>query len=160
MFMKQSILNVLESKKMRRHAVRNAALSAALPMGFLAAVMTGRTAMADSASITAFDNATMQPAGPRPGANGKNFFNIEGDNTGVNASYGIIDFKGGDFGIPTATGVNALTLNMAEFNAGFSFPGTIEVFLASDSSANIQVGSAGTPRDVHVPCGGEVSVSP
>src|SRR5439155_8410914 len=97
MFMKQSTLNLPGSKKMRRHAVRNAALSAAVPMGFLAAVMTGTAARADTSTISAFDNATMMPLGPRTGANGKNFFNVEGDNNGINSSYGVLDFNANDF---------------------------------------------------------------
>lgn len=32
-------------------------------------------------STVAFNNATVQPSGPRSGSNGKRFFNIQGNNT-------------------------------------------------------------------------------
>src|SRR5207248_5907810 len=35
---------------------------------------------ADPYFVLAFDNATVQPAGPRPFSNGKNFLNIESSN--------------------------------------------------------------------------------
>src|SRR5205814_4512153 len=128
MFMKQT-MNVLKSNKMRRHAVRNAALSAAVPMGFLAAMMTGTAAKAAQTSATAFDNGTMQPAGPRSGTNGKIFFNLEGDSNGANASYGVVDFSGSDFGTPMATNINSLTLSFVEGNSAFTAPGGVEVYL-------------------------------
>src|SRR5579862_773041 len=107
----------------------------------LAAITGIRPVSAAVATALATDNATIKNAGPRTGASGKSFFNVEGDNNlAANASYGVIDFSGASFHVSGASAVSALTLTLTESNAAFSTPGSVEVFLASDSSANIQPG--------------------
>jgi autotransporter-associated beta strand protein len=117
-----------------------------LAVGSLVSLVGAMSAQATSITIFDFNNAIMQPAGPRTGNNGKINFNVEGDNNGSNANYGVIDFHGGDFGTPTATSVNSFTLTLTENNAAFSAPGSVEVFLASDASANIDPGTATAPN--------------
>src|SRR5262249_37709558 len=88
------------------------------------AVMLGIAAAANGASIAqeAFDNATVQPAGPRAGANGKNFFNMEGTTAGGAGfqSFGVADFNFGALG--TVVSFSNVKLQMTESNAAFSFP--------------------------------------
>src|SRR5207302_6870687 len=61
----------------------------------LATLSLATTAIrADTFTGLAFNNATVQPAGPRKFSSGKNFFNIEGANNLPNfASWGAADFN-------------------------------------------------------------------
>jgi hypothetical protein len=97
------------------------------------------------AAVLAADNATIKPAGPRTGTNGKAFFNVEGDDNAANASYGVIDFNASAFNAAGATHVSGLTLTLTESNAAFSVPGQVTVYLASDSSADIQPTTSTAP---------------
>src|SRR5205823_8521931 len=51
------------------------------------------TVHADTFSALAFENATVWPSGPRPGASGVNFFDVEGINNNSFAAYGVADFS-------------------------------------------------------------------
>src|SRR5258706_2635901 len=104
--------------------------------------MTGSVA---HAAVLAMDNATVNPSWPRAGTSGKNFFNVEGDNNSTNASYGVIGFSGAAFNSSGATHVSGLTLTLTESNAAFSLPGSLTVYLASDSSADIQPTTSTAP---------------
>jgi len=98
-----------------------------------------------SAAVLASDNATVKPAGPRTGGFGKSFLNVEGDANGANASYGVVDFSGAAFNATGATHVSGLTLTLIESNAAFTMPGAVDVYLASDPSADIQPTTATVP---------------
>jgi hypothetical protein len=100
------------------------------------------TPAASSAAITviAFNNATVQPAGPRPGTNGKAFFNMEGSANGAFASYGVLDFQ-----IPLgepALNADTLTVSLTQANASFTHDGTLSFYLSTDTSTSIDPGSS------------------
>lgn len=128
---------------LRRHAAVGALLTVlCLPVSVL---------RADTFSILAFDNATIQPGGPRPFSNGKNFFNIEGSSSNAFASFGAADFKSSALvdanGNPmpsTPTGFNAITIALTQANASFTNGGALNFYLAEDVTTSIQ------PNDVAV----------
>ena len=90
-------------------------------------------------SAKATDNATVQGAGPRSGANGKAFFNLEGSDNAAFASFGVIDidlsslFLGGN---PYST-ITGATLTLSENNAAFSHPGSYSVYLTNQTGVDI-----------------------
>lgn len=91
----------------------------------------------------AFDNATVQPGGPRSGANGKNFFNIEGEANGSFASFGVADFAAASFGVPFQVGsISNFRVMLTESNAAFTAPGMLDFFLTTDTTTSIQPGSS------------------
>lgn len=102
------------------------------------------TNLANAALFTgeAFDNATVQPGGPRAGGSGKNFFNVEGSNNGNFSSYGVADFL---FAAPTTpqTAVTSFSLALTESNAAFTNAGSL-VFSLDTSAllADIQPGTS------------------
>jgi hypothetical protein len=100
----------------------------------------GGTARADLLLTAATDNATVQPAGPRPGDNGKRFFNMEGSANDTFASFGVIDFPAPQPGYPVAS-VNALTLRFTQQNAAFTHDGGLRFYLTADTTTDIQPGS-------------------
>ena len=53
---------------------------------------TAASASAELVQLEAFNNATVQPGGPRTGSSGLAFFNIEGSDYGNFASYGVMQF--------------------------------------------------------------------
>lgn len=80
-------------------------------------------------------NLTIQPAGPRLGANGLRFLNVEGVNNGVFASFGVAEFTVANLGIPgTVTDVGRLTLKLTSSNAAFSVSGPFDVWITQDNS--------------------------
>ncbi len=89
-------------------------------------------------SYVATANATVQPAGPRTGTNGTNFFNIEGSANTTFSSFGVIDFllSNESFG-GTVTGVNSVTLNLTESNASFTAPGNFSVYVTDNTTTSI-----------------------
>jgi hypothetical protein len=89
----------------------------------------------------AVDNATVQPAGPRTGTNGKAFFNIEGSANGAFASFGVADFAPftTSVGIADVTGV---TVRLVQSNAAFTAPGTVNFYFASNTTVDIQPGTS------------------
>jgi hypothetical protein len=98
----------------------------------LLAAFSAQAAMA--ASVEAFDNRTIQPAGPRSGNNGINFFNIEGADYGNFASYGVVRFdlaamKAG-FDATHGVGgwkVDSVVLRLTQSNAAFTNDGGVDV---------------------------------
>ena len=105
------------------------ALAVALPTAARADIVTA-----------ALDNATVQPAGPRSGANGKQFFNIEGSSNGTFASYGVIDFQFG--AVASQPAFTGLTLALTQANAAFTSNGGLNFYLDTNNSANIQPGAS------------------
>jgi hypothetical protein len=113
--------------------VAGVALAAAVP-----------EARAGLIAVEASDVATVQPAGPRPGTFGKIFFNIEGQNNGVNgafASFGVADFQFPSLGPVALTGPT-ITLTLTQSNAAFTHDGGLDFFLATDVTTNIQPGTS------------------
>ena len=82
----------------------------------------------------AVNNATVQPGGPRPGINGKQFFNMEGSGNGTFASFGVVDFQSN----PMNAQVTSLTLVLTQANAAFTHDGGLIFFLSTDTATNIE----------------------
>jgi hypothetical protein len=97
--------------------------------------VTPRVALADGATV-ASNNATVQPGGPRSGANGKDFFNIEGSSNDPFDSFGVVDFQ-----FPTGSTFNdgdLLSLTLAQANASFTTDGSLTFYLTTDTTADIE----------------------
>jgi hypothetical protein len=88
--------------------------------------------------VPAFNNATIQPGGPRSGANGKLFFNMEGSGNTTFASFGVVDFKSG----PMNVAVTSLTLDLTQDNAAFTHNGTLIFYVSTDTATNIEPGTS------------------
>jgi hypothetical protein len=88
--------------------------------------------------LDAFDNATIQPTGPRTGANGQLFFNIEGSDNGQFASFGVADF------MPSAMNVaiTSLTLTLTQANASFTHNGSLLFYISGDTTTSIDPGTS------------------
>lgn len=101
-------------------------------------VMTCAASHAATFSLEASDNATVRPDGPRSGGSGKAFFNVEGDDNGAFASYGVADF---DFSVlgpqASATAISSVTLQLTQDNAGFSLTGPISIYSTTNTDPNI-----------------------
>src|SRR5262245_45335491 len=88
---------------------------------------------ADVFSTLAVDNATVWPAGPRPGDNGKIYFNAEGPGNGEFAGYGVADFDSTQLGIGfTVDTIASVTVTLVQANAAFTHDGTIHFWLTTD----------------------------
>jgi len=99
-----------------------------------------------SLSQLAFDNGTIQTAGPRTGANGYNFLNIE-NGSGTFGSYGILDFNGtqtissgtnpapgtygGLFSFGTTIQATSIAVRLTQDNASFTASGALNFYLAT-----------------------------
>ena len=97
---------------------------------------------ADITGLLAANNATVQPAGPRSGANGKKFFNIEGNNNGGSATNSAFaSFGVADFTVPagtTFTQAQSLTLTLTQSNSNFTASGALNFYLADDTATSIE----------------------
>jgi hypothetical protein len=108
-------------------------------LAVVASVVAGRPAAAVPVSLEATDNATVRPAGPRAGGSGKNFFNVEGNNNGVNASFGVVDFNFSTLELTGAVStVTGVTIEFGQANAAFSVMGPISVYYTSATGVSIQ----------------------
>lgn len=92
---------------------------------------------AQAASVEAFDNRTIQPAGARTGTSGINFFNIEGSDNGNYASYGMarFDLSALKAGFDATYGVglwvvDSIALELTQSNAGFTTDGGVDVYFS------------------------------
>lgn len=94
-------------------------------------------------SAEAINNATVQPAGPRSGNRGKNYFNVEGNNNIQYASFGVADFSASSFGLtlPVAD-ILGLTLVLTDAPASFSAAGGINIWLSEDTTTDIEPGTS------------------
>lgn len=115
--------------------MRNLAVSAIALGALLGSAFAGST--------QAFDVATVQPGGPRTGNNGKNFFNIQGNDNGNFASFGVADFNGGLLR-PTegAADISNIVLKLYDAPASFSAAGNIRFWLTPNSEIDIQPGTS------------------
>lgn len=109
-----------------------------------ATMLVAPAALATVVSVEAFNNATVQPGGPRSGASGKNYFNIEGSANNQYASWGAADFDNAAFGISVANPndliINGLWLECTQSNASFTKDGPIAIYLVEDSTTSIEPG--------------------
>lgn len=114
------------------------ALAGIMPLALAAGVA------AQTASIEANHNITVQPAGPRQGGSGLNFFNIEGNANGNFASFGVAEFlfDAGAFSDPLAA-IKRLTVKLYQSDAGFSESGNVNLWLTNDTATS--TAQAGSP---------------
>lgn len=96
-------------------------------------------------TLTATDNSTIKPAGPRAGTSNQTYFNVEGNSNGTNASFGVAEFTGPGGG--GFTSLNGVTLSLTESNASFTNAGPLAFYLTRDNATNIDnTGSPTTPN--------------
>lgn len=113
-------------------------LSALVGLALITSLIAGPVAAQVNVAARATANATVQPGGPRTGASGTNFFNIEGINNGTFSSYGVIDFSGASFGISgVVTDVSSLVLRLQDAPATFSANGSVNFYLATNNTTSI-----------------------
>lgn len=105
--------------------------------GVLCLTLSAPLALAQIASVEANNNLTVQPAGPRQGTSGLNFFNIEGNGNGNFASFGLAEFlfDASAFADPIAR-INRLTVKLYQSDAGFSTAGTVNLWLTNDTATD------------------------
>jgi len=106
---------------------------------FAALLLFSGAALAQTFSIEAFDNATVQSAGPRSGSSGKTFFNVQGSANGSFASFAVADFQ---FAAPLnpVTDISAIALELVQSNASFTADGAFSVYWTDANSVSIQPG--------------------
>ena len=94
---------------------------------------------------TAFEDSIIQPGGPRTTGGGSTlvdyFFNVEGGSNGRFASFAVADFSGLNLGITSLSQLGQFQLQLTEDNAAFTVPGPIAVYLSTDTTTNIGLGS-------------------
>src|SRR5262249_19175232 len=99
-------------------------LAAALAVGAIVTLGPAAWPKLGRGPTKATANATVQPGGPRAAPNGTNFFNVEGNSNGPNASFGTADFA--RYTIPGGVfGVNSVTVSLTESNAAFTLTGPL-----------------------------------
>jgi hypothetical protein len=119
------------------------------------AAATFSAARADVTSlVNAATNATVKPAGPRTGANGVKFFNVEGSNNGANASYGVLRFDtsplkayfDAQYGAGGYT-LGSVALSLVESNAAFTKAGDISFAFSPDNAMDISAANTALKYD-------------
>ncbi len=114
-------------------------------------LLVGSSARAEEESAPAFDNATVQPAGPRMGPFGKIFFNMEGNQNANFASFGVADFNLPDLGEhDRGESLNRLTLTFVQANASFTHDGELHFWLTTDTTTDIQPSTNPAVRFIRV----------
>ncbi|MEL7449516.1 MAG: endonuclease/exonuclease/phosphatase family protein [Pseudomonadota bacterium] len=112
---------------------------ASLALALCLSVLPASAFAGETQRVAAFDNATVQPAGPRPGSGGKTFFNIEGSGNGDFASFGVADFR---FAACEAKMIENPRLELRQSNAGFTTDGRYSVYLTDAVDVDIQAGTS------------------
>ena len=102
-------------------------------------------------SSYSFDNATVQPNGPRSGSFGKTYFNIEGPGQSDQfESFGVLDYAtdgtGVSFALPFTGDVADITAMSIDLTEGFPAAswyrtGTLNFYVVTDTATSIQPGS-------------------
>jgi hypothetical protein len=110
---------------------------------------------AEAAFVAASADSIIQPGGPRTsgGALVNFFFNAEGGSNGSNASYAVADFSGLHLGITSLSQLGSLSLTLTQANAAFTANGTVGVYLSTDTTTNIGLGSPLTFQAASSPTG-------
>jgi hypothetical protein len=133
------VITFSDVKGGKEYPMRIRTLLTAVAVGVLALTAEAQLAV----GINAVNNATIQPAGPRTGVNGKRFFNIEGNNFGSFASFGVVDFSAADLNLslPVAD-IQSITLKLYDAPASFSANGTVRFWLSEDTATDIEPGTS------------------
>lgn len=111
----------------------------------LTATLAATGAARAAIEATASGGATVQPGGPRAGAPGKTYLNVEGKNNGrdgMYACFGVLDFQVEKPGTPVGR-VKEVTLTLAQSVARFSKDGPLKVWVATDTATGL--GRDGSP---------------
>ena len=106
--------------------------------------LAATTAYAQTATVSG--NATVQAAGPRTGANGLAFLNVEGNgNLAAFRSYGTIDFT--TAGFASVASVDTLTFTLSDAPAGFSSAGPVNVdfYVTTDTTTSDSNAAGASP---------------
>jgi MYXO-CTERM domain-containing protein len=109
-----------------------------------AAALSVAALSAHAASVEAFQNATVQPSGVRTGNNGINFFNIEGNDFGNFASYGVVRFNvaslksqfDAQYGV-NGWAIDSISLSLTQSNAAFTADGAVDVYFTGNDAISI-----------------------
>jgi hypothetical protein len=108
-------------------------------------------------SVTTFSDSIIQPGGPRTTSGGtvlvNYFFNAEGSSNGSNASFAVADFSGINLSITSLSQLSTFELKLTEANAAFSHAGMVGVYLSTDTTTNIGLGSPLTYQTSAEPTG-------
>ncbi|MBX3358330.1 MAG: hypothetical protein KF745_07865 [Phycisphaeraceae bacterium] len=97
-----------------------------------------------------FDNATVLASGPRAGANGKSYFNIEGPGQGQFRSFGVLDYRNNGYADSFARSfsgnvgdITAMSIDLTEGYPPSSWytTGTLMFYVVTDTTTSIQPGS-------------------
>ena len=134
--------------------LRNGLVAAIIAFTAFVAVSSPK---AEAASVAASADSIIQPGGPRTTNGGTTlvdfFFNAEGSSNGSNASYAVADFSGLHLGITSLSQLGSLSLTLTQANAAFTTNGTVGVYLSTDTTTNIGLGSPLTFQSTSPPTG-------
>lgn len=96
-------------------------------------------AQAETSKVTAeaSANATIQTAGPRPGYQGKIFYNAASPACDKGPSFAVADFKVSDFKVAKEIkDVSGISLKLVQTNAWFTKPGAVKFFIVSETAVS------------------------
>jgi hypothetical protein len=134
--------------------LRNGLLAAIIAFAAFVALSSPK---AEAGSVDASAVSIIQPGGPRTTDNGTTlvnfFFNAEGSSNGSNASYAVADFSGLHLGITSLSQLGSLSLTLTQANAAFTTNGPFGVYLSTDTTTNIGLGSPLTFQSTSSPTG-------
>jgi hypothetical protein len=97
----------------------------------------------------------VQPAGPRDGAPGKTFLNVEGKNNGresVYASFGVLEFHPAKPDKPVGS-IKGITLTLTQSIARFSKDGPMRAYIAPDTTVSLEPKTSPLKFDPKTPGG-------
>ena len=94
-------------------------------------------ASATTYTVEAWHNLTVQVGGPRQGANGIRFMNVEGSANGNFASYAVMEFKPSELGAVSVSSLTGLKFWLRASNAAFSVDANLNVYISRDNATNI-----------------------
>jgi hypothetical protein len=103
--------------------------------------------------IIANENATVQPAGIRPGSNGSAFANVQGTNGGQFTSYAGLRWDvaaavaafDAQFGVG-GWEITSAYLALTQANAAFTFDGPVDLFITNNDAQDFTVPAGTTPN--------------
>ncbi len=118
-------------------------------------------ALAQDISIEADENLTVQPAGPRQGANGLRFLNVQGPDNGTFASFGVFSINPANAS-GSLSGYSGIRFQVTQANAGFTISdGIFGLFLVQEQTQPFLQTNANLTFDVtNSPSGLDADLNP
>jgi hypothetical protein len=108
-------------------------------------LLFGSSTRAAAESVATFSDSIILPGGPCTTNGGTTlvdyFFNIERSNYGNFSSFAVADFAGLHLAINSLTQLAQFSVALTEDNAAFSAPGTYGIYLSTETTTNIGLGS-------------------